>query len=112
MFKKDWNDANEPAIHRNSWRSCQLRFRCFRSIWIQGILNQNMPWSWAGPLDEGHRYGIIMSTHILDPVSGSYSGHTDLFNGHSILAPLHWIVDVGIGHIPGVNLDFGCKAGS
>jgi hypothetical protein len=79
---------------------------------FQSILNQNMPWSWAGPLDEGHRYGIVMSTHILDPINGAYSGHTDLFNGHSILAPLHWIVDVGIGHIPGVNLDFGCKAGS
>ena len=29
-----------------------------------------------------------------------------LFNGHAFLAPLHWIVDVGIGYIPKANLDF------
>ncbi|MGA2358270.1 MAG: hypothetical protein ABSF66_04665 [Terriglobales bacterium] len=76
---------------------------------FQSILNQNMPWSWAGPLDQGHRYGIVMSTHILDPVNGSYSGHTDLFNGHSILAPLHWLIDEGIwsySRKPSVRIDF------
>jgi hypothetical protein len=48
----------------------------------------------------------VQSTHILDPLNGSCRDRTDLFNGHSILAPLHWIVDVGIGNLPGVNLDF------
>ena len=77
---------------------------------FQNVLNQNAPWRLPFGLDTGHRYGLINSTHILDPaVQGDpYTGHTDLFNGHSVLAPLHVLVDFGIGHIPGVNLDFGC----
>jgi RHS repeat-associated protein len=77
---------------------------------FQGALNQNPPWPLPLGLDRGHRYGLINSTHILDPVAAGdpYTGHTDLFNGHSVLAPLHLLIDVGIGHIPGVNLDLGC----
>jgi RHS repeat-associated protein len=78
---------------------------------FQGILNQNPAWPLPFGLDQGSRYGLIDSTHIENTLTGGFSGHTDLFNGHSFLAPLHWLVDVGIGHIPGVNLDFGCKAG-
>jgi RHS repeat-associated protein len=77
---------------------------------FQSVLDQNQPWPLPFGLDTGHRYGLIASTHILDPATqgAPYTGHTDLFNGHSFLAPLHVIVDVVIGHIPGVNLDFGC----
>ncbi len=79
---------------------------------FQKILNQNPAWPLPFGLDQGSRYGVIQSTHIENTVTGGFTGHTDLFNGHSFLAPLHWLVDVGVGHIPGVNLDFGCKAGS
>ena len=70
---------------------------------FQNILNQNPPWPLPFGLDVGYK-------HIENTGMGGYIGHTDLFNGRSWLAPLHWIVDVGIGHIPGVNLDFGCQA--
>lgn len=78
---------------------------------FQGILNQNPAWPLPFGLDQGSRYGLVGSTHIENTLTGGFIGHTDLFNGHSFLAPLHWLVDVGVGHIPGVNLDFGCKAG-
>lgn len=81
---------------------------------FQGLLNQNPPWPLPFGLDQGSRYGVIQSNHIENTATGGFSGHTDLFNGHSLLAPLHLIVDVAIGqiisHIPGANLDLGCKA--
>jgi hypothetical protein len=80
---------------------------------FQNTVNQNGPWP-RGPLqflDAGSRYGIIQTTHIENTPTGGFTGHTDIFNGH-ILTPFHFLVDVLIGHIPGVNLDFGCKAGS
>jgi hypothetical protein len=79
---------------------------------FQGILNNNPPFSLPFGIDQGYRYGVIQSTHVENTLTGGFSGHTDIFSGHSIFAPLHLLVDVGIGHIPGVNLDFGCKAGS
>jgi hypothetical protein len=75
---------------------------------FQSILDQNPPWPLPFGLDTGYRYGVVDSTHIENTAVGGFIGHTDLFSGHW-LAPLHWIFDVGIGHIPGVNLDFGCK---
>jgi hypothetical protein len=67
-------------------------------------------------IDKGYRYGAFESTHIENTLTGGFIGHTDIFGGHSFLAPLHWLVDVGlgqtIGRIPGATLDFGCKAGS
>ncbi|GGG75787.1 RHS repeat-associated core domain-containing protein [Edaphobacter dinghuensis] len=78
---------------------------------FQSILNQNPAWPLPFGIDQGSRYGLVGSTHIENTLTGGFIGHTDLFNGHSFLAPLHWLVDVGVGHIPGVNLDFGCKAG-
>ena len=79
---------------------------------FQSILNNNPPFSLPFGIDQGYRYGVIQSTHVENTLTGGFSGHTDIFSGHSIFAPLHLLVDVGIGHIPGVNLDFGCKAGS
>jgi RHS repeat-associated protein len=78
---------------------------------FQSVLDQNGPWPLPFGLDTGYRYGTVQSTHIRAPLSttGSYSGHTDLFGGHSLLLPLHLIVDFAIGHIPGVDLDFGCR---
>jgi RHS repeat-associated protein len=87
-------------------------FDVFDPSGFQNILNNNPPFSLPFGIDQGYRYGVIQSTHIENTLTGGFSGHTDLFSGHSILAPLHLLVDVGIGHIPGVNLDFGCKAGS
>ncbi len=79
---------------------------------FQSILSNNPPFSLPFGIDQGYRYGVIQSTHVENTLTGGFSGHTDIFSGHSIFAPLHLLVDVGIGHIPGVNLDFGCKAGS
>ena len=78
---------------------------------FQNILNNNPPFPLPFGIDTGYRYGTVLSTHIHNSAAGGFSGHTDLFGGHSFLAPLHLLVDVGIGHIPGVKLDFGCKAG-
>ncbi len=72
---------------------------------FQNILNQNP--TIPLPFNKGYRFGVVQSTHI-EITSAGYNVHTDLFNGTSWMAPLHWIVDVGIGHIPGMNLDLGC----
>ncbi len=79
---------------------------------FKSILSKNPPFSLPLGIDKGYRYGVIQSTHVENTLTGGFSGHTDIFSGHSIVAPLHLLVDVGIGHIPGVNLDFGCKEGS
>ena len=80
---------------------------------FKSILNNDPPFNLPFGIDKGYRYGIVQSTHVENTLTGGFSGHTDLFSGLSFLAPLHFLVDVGIGHnIPGVNLDFGCKAGS
>jgi hypothetical protein len=79
---------------------------------FQAVLSKNPPWPLPFGLDKGYRYGVLSSTHIENTPTGGFIGHIDLFSGHSALAPLHWIGDVGIGHIPGVNLDSGCQSHS
>jgi len=79
---------------------------------FQRILNKNPPFLLPFGVHHGYRYGVIQSTQVENTLTGGFCGHTDIFSEQSIFAALHLVVDIGIGHIPGVNLDFRCKARS